>query len=139
MKTPLTIDGSGINNSDGLQCLSLMYVDADGRRCAAELVRRANAFDQLVADNKSLREALERPAWLVWSNEHAAWWGPNQCDYSSTIENAGRYTLEEAIHISQMRSLTAKGRESGNPSELIQPSPEWIAARDAALATKGGV
>ena len=41
----------------------------------------------------------ETPIWLVWSNEHGAWWGPGGCGYTRIIERAGRYGIKEADQI----------------------------------------
>jgi hypothetical protein len=37
--------------------------------------------------------------YLVWSNEHGAWWGPARTGYVQRIENAGTYTHEQALQI----------------------------------------
>ena len=37
--------------------------------------------------------------WLIWSNEHNAWWAPNQRGYSVKRYNAGTYTFEDAKSI----------------------------------------
>lgn len=37
--------------------------------------------------------------YLVWSNEHSSWWGPNHNDYVTTVKEAGRYTRDEALSI----------------------------------------
>lgn len=42
--------------------------------------------------------------YLVWSNEHGAWWGHNQCGYNAHVKDAGRYSLEEAIRCCDRRS-----------------------------------
>jgi len=44
--------------------------------------------------------------WLVWSNEHGAWWRPNTWGYTYQISEAGRYTEAEAIRHSQSRPAT---------------------------------
>jgi hypothetical protein len=80
-----------------------------------------------------LLDVLSAPLWLVWSNEHAAWWGPNRCHYYTDVSAAGRYTLEEAMQIAGLRTGSKKTRETGNPGEMIQPAPEWITARAAAI------
>lgn len=38
--------------------------------------------------------------YLVWSNEHRAWWRPARCGYVRDVRGAGRYTRAEAIEIS---------------------------------------
>lgn len=37
--------------------------------------------------------------WLIWSIKHNAWWEKAENGYTPLMENAGRYTLEEAIRI----------------------------------------
>jgi hypothetical protein len=37
--------------------------------------------------------------YLIWSNEHNAWWRPNRKSYTVDIEKAGRYSIDEAITI----------------------------------------
>ena len=34
--------------------------------------------------------------YVIWSFEHEAWWGPNRCGYTDHLNEAGRYTAEEA-------------------------------------------
>ena len=47
--------------------------------------------------------------YLVWSNEHRAWWRPNSQGYTTKIEAAGRYDRDEAIAISRGRGWPATG------------------------------
>ena len=89
---------------------------------------------RLIAAAPDLLAALASETWLVWSNEHAAWWGPNRCNYYTSIESAGRYSLEEAMLICRLRSQTP----NSNPTELIQPSPEWLSGRSEAIAKATG-
>lgn len=42
-------------------------------------------------------------SYLIWSNEHAAWWRPNASGYTAYIEDAGRYSREKAIAHSRVR------------------------------------
>jgi len=56
--------------------------------------------------------AVETERYLVWSNEHRAWWRPNAQGYTMFLDAAGRYTRDEAIKHSMAR---------GNPTE---PPPE---------------
>ena len=37
--------------------------------------------------------------YLVWSNEHRAWWKAGRCGYAQGLRDAGRYTREQAIEI----------------------------------------
>lgn len=38
-------------------------------------------------------------AYLIWSHEHAAWWGPAKSGYTTRLSDAGHYTHTEALHI----------------------------------------
>lgn len=62
--------------------------------------------------------------YLIWSNEHRAWWAPGRCGYVSSIERAGRYDRDEAISIASCaRGGWAKGK---NPSEIAIPEADAI-------------
>jgi hypothetical protein len=37
--------------------------------------------------------------YLIWSNEHRAWWGPARSGYETHAENAGQYSQREAVEI----------------------------------------
>lgn len=74
---------------------------------------------------KQLREAGGREeSYLIWSNEHVAWWAAGSRGYCISLENAGRYSKEEAIKI--CNGANYDWREDSNPNEL--PIPESIAA-----------
>lgn len=62
---------------------------------------------------------FKAPLWLVWSNEHEAWWGPNRCGYTQKMNDAGRYTFAEAVQICSVRSI-----RMCVPDEVCVPSPE---------------
>lgn len=36
---------------------------------------------------------------LIWSIEHTAWWAPARLGYTTAVQQAGRYTREEADQI----------------------------------------
>mgnify|MGYP000882785802 CR=1 FL=1 len=75
-------------------------------------------------------------SWLVWSNEHEAWWGPNHRGYFTDVASAGRYTLKEANDICVRAGTVNRTRHDPEiPAEVVVPSPEWIAA---ALSAQGG-
>ena len=54
--------------------------------------------------------------YIIWSNYHRMWWGPNRSGYANTIARAGRYTRDEALQIA------ASARDGwdfdGMPSEI---------------------
>lgn len=37
--------------------------------------------------------------WLIWSNEHKAWWKAGKRGYTATLSQAARMTFEEACQI----------------------------------------
>lgn len=37
--------------------------------------------------------------WLIWSNEHKAWWAENERGYTRSRKEAGRYTQGMAADI----------------------------------------
>lgn len=45
--------------------------------------------------------------YLIWSNEHDAWWGPDGWGYTRTLAGAGRYSREDAIRICKQALPTA--------------------------------
>lgn len=54
--------------------------------------------------------------YVVWSNEHSAWWGAKRCGYYTHLSAAGRYTREEALGI--CRGARGGRRFNANPSEV---------------------
>jgi len=55
-----------------------------------------------------INETTEPTArYLVWSNEHDAWWGPGRHGYSRGLDGAGRYSRDEALEICRMGINTA--------------------------------
>lgn len=94
----------------------------------------SNANARLLASAPDLLGALAAETWLVWSAEHRCWWKADRGGYSPTVEGAGRYSLEEALACCQLRSPFKDGFGNKHASEILVPSPEWISARNAALA-----
>ena len=80
-------------------------------------------------------EALVRVAeapWLVWSNEHNAWWGADERGYFTDVRAAGRYTREQALEIEANARRPGSGgmfSHDGHvdpvPPEIAVPSPEY--------------
>lgn len=54
--------------------------------------------------------------YLIWSNEHRAWWRPNSCGYTVHVRAAGRYSRKEAVEIS---SRAHDGWTEGEPPPEI--------------------
>lgn len=76
--------------------------------------------------------------YLVWSNEHRAWWGPNNAGYYGSIASAGRYTRDEALKICR------GGRQfNDNPTEvpiLLADAEEfWRDETEVDRRTKGQI
>lgn len=62
--------------------------------------------------------------WLIWSNEHEAWWRANRVGYTHQPDEAGRYPGEQARAICAEAGLV-KGRFGATiPAELMVPAPE---------------
>lgn len=65
--------------------------------------------------------------WIVWSNEHRAFWCPDRCGYTGLIEEAGRYTQQEAENICRYANVRANSTINvGTPPEICMPAPESI-------------
>ena len=62
--------------------------------------------------------------YLVWSNEHRAWWGPNYQGYLLTISHAGRYSLREATII--CTNANAYLPATSEPNEVMVLAPEEL-------------
>jgi hypothetical protein len=75
--------------------------------------------------------------YLIWSNEHRAWWGPNRCGYFTSIDSAGRYLRDEAIKIaSSARGGWAKGK---NPDEIAMPEADALEQSQSPLRVEAWV
>lgn len=64
------------------------------------------------------------PAFLVWSNHHGCWWGPNQTGYTSDVWRAGRYTTDAALACLKRGSWPLYGQEKDLPPEVVVLAPE---------------
>jgi len=40
--------------------------------------------------------------YLIWSNEHRAWWGPDSRGYVRGVKQAGSYSRKEALAICRL-------------------------------------
>jgi hypothetical protein len=79
---------------------------------------------------------VTEPRFLVWSNQHEAWWGPARRGYRLAIEEAGRFSRAEAEDIVARNTLggrmirkmfnTDTGREYDGLDEVMVLAPESI-------------
>lgn len=60
------------------------------------------------------QEPVGGERYLIWSNEHGAWWRPNSRGYTINLEQAGRYSYQAAIDI-------ASSARDGWPSSAAPP------------------
>ena len=54
--------------------------------------------------------------YLIWSNEHRAWWRPDSKGYTVNMGGAGRYSRQEALRICAL-GRDGWGARTG-PSEI---------------------
>lgn len=83
----------------------------------------------IVSNPQANLEALStQPLWLVWSNQHRAWWRAASAGYTIRIDEAGRYCLKEALSICSggRDPIKTNGGRYTIPAEIPQPSPELI-------------
>lgn len=58
---------------------------------------------------------------LIWSNEHNAWWAPNDRGYTQSRPHAGEYPLDRAIDICIRANRHLKPGKP--PHEAVVPIP----------------
>lgn len=57
---------------------------------------------------------------LVWSNEHHCWWGPNKSGYTDDVWQAGRYQQAAAQDVCRTRTW----QQGRTPPEVMVLAPE---------------
>jgi hypothetical protein len=55
--------------------------------------------------------------YLIWSNQHRGWWGPDRCGYSPGLRGAGRYSRQQAVKI--CRDSLPDAMYLGHMSEVL--------------------
>ena len=55
--------------------------------------------------------------WLIWSNQHEAWWAPKSMGYVASIKDAGRYSQREACKICLNANLSQN--PAAKPNETM--------------------
>lgn len=77
---------------------SLDWIEKGERRAVQAIVSQiANIRRELTA---ALSDQAGVEPYLVWSNQHRAWWRANSRGYTNDVRSAGLYDREEAISIS---------------------------------------
>lgn len=61
--------------------------------------------------------------WLVWSNEHNAWWRANRAGYTNKLKSAGRYPFADAFSICRNGGNQRAGSDKDWPYEVMVPAP----------------
>lgn len=46
--------------------------------------------------------------WVIWSEEHGAWWAPGKWGYTKSLAEAGRFSEEDAQAICQSANAYCK-------------------------------
>ena len=63
---------------------------------------------------------MSQERYVIWSEEHGAWWSPGRSGYTRSLSNAGRYSKEEAQEIvTRANEYLAPGRWN----EVAIPDP----------------
>ena len=62
--------------------------------------------------------------YLIWSNEHRAWWRPNSLGYTTYIQAAGRYPRDVAIKI--CKDARDGWRDGEPPTEIPVPEADML-------------
>ena len=101
--------------------------NAGDRQCPApkEPTSPAECVPCTVGLIDAMEKALKAERFLIWSNEHGAWWRPGSAGYTIHAEAAGRYSHAEALAIS------AGARDGWRPG---QAPPEIPVAEADVLA-----
>lgn len=86
---------------------------------------RAVAFADQIAGILAVAAAMSPVRYLVWSNEHRAWWAPECRGYTRNIDKAGRYDRAKALDIASTRGGGWPG--DGNPYEIMVPESDAVA------------
>lgn len=89
-----------------------------GTLFGADLLLDTHSVDVAKKAEKVLEDrfAGDKGRWLIWSNEHKAWWGTGHRGYVKMRVDAGRYTYAEAVVIVEAANLV---HMDGEPYEAM--------------------
>lgn len=99
--------------------------------------RAIAAIEPLIRADERAKENEACDEYLVWSNEHNAWWRAKSAGYCTDVVCAGIYTRAEALSISH--KCRDRWLPGDSPTELPVPLadlPQW--AIDAIRSRMGG-
>ena len=77
------------------------------------------------------RQAAEPERYLIWSNEHMAWWAPGRHGYVRRLSEAGRYTRGAALDICANAILGGTADRLGLLPELPVREADAVAMQAA--------
>lgn len=106
---PVAVDGTTEATDDGAlvwHCNSCNRITA---MTAAEIEDAADIFVQ---------------RWLIWSNEHGAFWRPGGAGYTRHVDQAGRFMRNEADFIAERAGAHGPGQAS-NEVVVLAPEHRW--------------
>jgi hypothetical protein len=58
---------------------------------------RQRSISLVIDDMHERSMAMASGEYLIWSNEHGAWWRSGSQGYTTSLQQAGRYSREDAI------------------------------------------
>lgn len=64
----------------------------------------------------------EKGLWLIWSQEHSAWWCPLEKGYTKERRNAGTYSYRDACRIVESANINLKDEPNEAMVKYIEPT-----------------
>ena len=89
-------------------------------------------WTNLLSEDELEGRVPPQETYLVWSNEHKSWWGPDERGYYDEVASAGRYTKEQAEDICQH----ARSHIPGQPPPEVMVL-EHVATKGAGVGSRG--
>lgn len=82
------------------------------------LAQREDQLRRALAEIEDWKKLAGIQRWRIWSIEHSAWWAPNSWGYTKDLQQAGTYSTEQAIKITDQANLHCA---DGIPNEAMCP------------------
>lgn len=94
---------------------------------AEDTQRQLKQIDDFYKKYPELNKPVEeKKGWLVWSNEHDAWWLANRNGYTTYLSQAGVFTYEEATTICFDANINIRRSDSSKPFETMLPADMFL-------------